>query len=572
MNNTLHSNISDSEILDQLNILKLAIDQTKDWVVITDRSGTILYINPEVEKLSGYTSEELLGHKPSVLKSELVPEKVYQKLWETIVRGEVYQNIITNRHKDGHLYYIASAITPVKNIDGKIKYFISTGREINNSSHFNQQIHDVMHYDALTGLLNRNSFIEEISHAKRQCNNLAVVSVTINKLGLINSKYGFVWGDKVIQEVGLRLRDILDKDAIVSRPEGKVFAILFLDFKNVSKIVQIINKIDEIIKVPIQVKDEQIHITVTFGISTYPSDKIAETEVQADALLTRSQLALSKAKKSSSLENYEFYTSAMNKQVSDQIHMEVEMYTAFKNDEFMSYYQPLINLKTGKICGLEALMRRKKSTGEIVPPNEFISLLEEMGLIVEVGFSLIEKICSQMRRWIDQYGYSVPVSINLSPVQFKDENFSEKMMQSIKKYKISPDLITFEITESMLIEDIGRTIGILENLKRYGFSISIDDFGTGYSSLSYIQKFKINRIKIDMSFVRHITTSEADQAIVKAIIMMAEGLNLETIAEGVETKEQLEIIRQLGSNVGQGYYWDKPLTAQEITDKYFAIG
>ena len=559
----------DSKVLEQLDIIKLAIDQVRDWIVITDKDGVILYANPVVEKLSGYKNEELVGNKPSVLKSHLVSRKVYEKLWETILKGRVYENIITNRHKTGSLYYIANVITPIKDKKGKINYFISTGREINNEKNINNQIHTAVYYDILTGLLNRQSFIEEISQAKKQCNSLAVISVTINKLGLINSKYGFIWGDKVIKIVGLRIKEILCKDCIVARPEGKVFAILFPDFQSPSKIVQLISKIEEAVKLPIQIKDETIHVSITFGISTYPSDKLTEADVDSDALLTRSQLALSNAKISGRLENYEFYTTSMNQQASDQIRIENELHAAFKEDQFISYFQPLISLKTGEMTGLEALMRRKKSTGEIVSPFEFISFLEETGLIVEVGFKLIEQICHQMSRWNDEYGLRVPVSINLSPVQFKDEYFSEKMMAIVTKFGISPELITFEITESMLIEDINRTVCILEGLRSYGFSISIDDFGTGYSSLSYIQKFKINRIKIDMSFIKNIVTNEADQAIVKAIIMMAEGLNLETIAEGVESKEQLEIIRKLGSNIGQGYYWDKPLSAEEITHKYF---
>ena len=552
-------------------MIQLAAEQVRDWILITDLSGTILYVNPEVEKISGYSEKELVGYKPSVLKSDLIPRKVYTRLWDTILSGKVYSNVVANRHKNGNLYYLASNITPVKDEEEKIQFFIATGRVISQDGKLEKQMHDVVHQDALTGLLNRNSFIEEVSQAQEYGENTAVIAVTINKLGLINSNYGFLCGDKVIQEVGYRIKSVLDEDCIVARPEGKVFAILFPNFKNPAKIVQMIKKIEEAVWVPIELKEEAIYISVRFGIATYPSETAKEknSRTDADSLLTMAQLALSKVKQSANLENYEFYTDTMNQQVMDQINMENEIYTAFEDDEFIPFYQPLICLDTGKPFGLEALARRKKATGEIVPPMEFISFLEETGLIVEVGFELIEQICDQIRSWIDEFGFSYPVAINLSPVQFKDEDFCKKMRRVVTEKGISPHLITFEITESMLIEDISLTISILEELRFYGFTVSIDDFGTGYSSLSYIQKFRINRIKIDMSFIRHIVTNEVDQTIVKAIIMMAEGLKLETIAEGVETKEQLEIIKRLGCDMGQGYYWERPLPADEISSKWY---
>ncbi len=559
----------DFRLSDEANTLKLAIDQTDDWVVVTDVEGTIIYANQGVEKLSGYKKEMILGNKPSIFKSHLVPESHYKKLWETILNGQVYSNVIMNRHKNGSLYYIACAITPVRDETGITKYFISAGRKISGNSSLSNQIYDVVHYDTLTGLLNRNAFIEEVSQSKQYQDSLAIVAITINKLGLINSRYGFLIGDKVIKKVGLKIREVVDISCVVSRVEGKVFGVLISNFENPTSIVQLIKKIERATAKPIKILDEEIYVSLTFGISTYPSDKIAEIDVPADALLTRAQLALSKAKNSNSLQSYEFYTYSMNKQVNMQMHMENEIFTAFKNDEFISYFQPLINLESGELSGLEALMRREKPTGEIASPFEFITFLETTGLIVDVGFSLIEKICKQMKYWIDEYGFSLPVSINLSPVQFKDALFCEKMMEITAKCGIPPKLITFEITESMLIEDVGRTVCIVERLRSQGFSISIDDFGTGYSSLSYIQRFEVNSIKIDMSFIRNIVDNSADQTIVKAITMMATGLDLYTVAEGVETKEQLELIKGLGVDVGQGYYWDKPLSAYEITQKYF---
>lgn len=552
-------------MIDILDTIKKTADQIADWIIVTDICGQILYVNPEVEDLSGYSKEELIGNKPSKFKSELVSNDVYKKLWKTILRGEPYLNLIVNRHKNGNLFHLANTISPIRNKDGEITYFISIAKSLNNEGKLKRQIHNAIHNDRLTGLLNRNSFIAEMSLAKLRYKKFAVIAISINKLGLINSKYGFLLGDKIIREVGMIVGENTCKNCVLSRVESKVFGLIVPNYENESQIVDMINRIDQSLNKPFKIKGEEVYVSVSYGITTYTSDNYEEIKSKDhDILLTRAQLALSSVKKHNILQRYEFYTPEMNKRARNIISMENEIYIAYKNDEFISYYQPFVDLKSGKICGLEALMRRQKPTGEIIAPNQFIESLEETGLIIEVGFSLIEKICKQMRNWIDSYGYCPPVSINLSPTQFKDEFFCEKLISIIEKEKVPSNLIVFEITESMLIEDVNRTICILERLRSRGFTISLDDFGTGYSSLSYIQRFKINTIKVDMSFIRNITRSQADQAIVEAIIMMAKALDLETIAEGVETKEQVEIIKDLGCDIGQGFYWDKPMPANQI--------
>ncbi|NLI90505.1 MAG: EAL domain-containing protein [Epulopiscium sp.] len=550
---------------DILNNIMETAEQIADWVIVTDICGVILYANPEVENLSGYSKEELIGNKPSKFKSDLVSNDVYEKLWETILRGEPYLNLIVNRHKNGNLFHLANTISPIRNKEGEIKYFISIAKSLNNEGKLKRQIHNAVHNDRLTGLLNRNSFIAEMSLAKLRYKKFAVIAISINKLGLINNKYGFLFGDKVIREVGIIIGENTSPNCVLSRVESKVFGLIVPSYESEVQIINMINKIDESLNKPFKIKGEEVYVSVSYGITTYTSDNYEEIKSKDhDLLLTRAQLALSSVKKYNTLQRYEFYTPEMNKRASNIISMESEIYTAYKNDEFISFYQPFIDLTSGEICGLEALMRRQKPTGEIIAPNQFIESLEETGLIIEVGFSLIEKICRQMRNWIDTYGCCPPVSINLSPTQFKDEFFCEKLIAIIEKEKVPTNLITLEITESMLIEDVNRTVCILERLRSHGFTISLDDFGTGYSSLSYIQRFKINTIKVDMSFIRNIRKSQADQAIVKAIIMMAKALDLKTIAEGVETKEQVKIIKDLGCDIGQGFYWDKPMPAKEI--------
>ena len=552
-----------SEHSKELDIIKLALEQIKTWVVLTDIYGDILYANSVVEDISGYSIGELLGRNPSVLKSDLMPHEIYVELWENVINGKAYKCVFANRHKDGNLYYLASSIYPIKDREGEIKYFLSIGSHMDDEDEFVQQIHEAMHYDRLTGFHNRNSFVEAIYQIREERKDIGILAISIKNMGLINTMHGFVFGDYVIKEVASKIKKVLGDDGILARIDGKRFGILLIDLNNPYRVIRIIELIEEAFEEPILVKGEELDISLSYGISMGAFDKDIMHR-DAEMLLTNAELALSRAGEGDLAKRYRFYMPSMNQEISERVDRERQINSAFRDDEFIPYFQPIIDITAGKISGLEALMRHRKPTGEIVAAGHFIDILEETGLIVDVGFNLIRKICAQMKRWIDGNGYNLPVSINLSPMQFRDIYFCNKVLDIIGEAGIPPRLINFEITESMLIEDIDRTMSILENMKERGFNVLIDDFGTGYSSLSYIQRLKIDCIKIDMSFLRNIVESNADQTIVKAIVMMSKGLNLQTIAEGIETKEQLDMIIELGCDMGQGYYWSHPLPAEGL--------
>ena len=552
------------KIKDVLNTVGLSIDQINDWIALTDKKGKALYANAAVEKISGYSKQEIIGNGLNIFKSHIMPDETYRQLWERILKGESYNCVFANRHKDGSIYYVANSIYPIKNETGKIKYFLSIGKEMNADGELTKQIHESMHYDKLTGLLNRNSFIENLSNMKWAYANMAVVVIKIRRLSIINKNYSFRSGEYTIKEVSDRIKKVLDEEMVFSRIEGNVLAILMTDYGNSYHIVRLINKIENSFKTPIRIENEDIYLSFSFGIATHHKEN---GKPDGDSLLADAQIALSQVRKNGSLERYEFYSTSLNEEVQDKIAIEKEVYEAFRNDRFVSYYQPVVDIETGRIIGLEALMRCEKGD-EVISPLRFMNTLEETGLISEVGYRLVQKISRQIKEWMKEYGGSLPVSINLSPVQFKNEYFCGKILDVISDEGIPAELITFEITESTLIENINRTMEILNEMRSRGFNVAIDDFGTGYSSLSYIQKFNINSLKIDMSFIKNIASNSGDQTIVNAVIMMAKGLNINTVAEGIETKEQLEVLKALGCNKGQGYYWSKPVKGSEISKIY----
>lgn len=555
----MDSNINDMQ--QEFDIIKMALEQVEDWVVLTDKKGIVLYANSAVEKISGYKKEELVGNNLNRLKSNMMPDETYSNLWTNLLKGENFDCVFANRHKNGEVYYVANSIYPVKNKNMELEYFISMGKELHSDDELTQQIHETMHYDKLTGLLNRNSFLENLSQTKWAKENVAVIVIKILRLGIINKQFSFGHGEHAIKEVSNKIKYILNEDVIFSRIDGNVLALSMTDYKNTHNLTRLIKQIEELFKEPIKVKGQELYISLAFGIATHNSN---DGEINAGNLLANAQIALSQVKIVNSPEKYEFYTSYMNDEMQNRVEIENKIYAAYKNNEFIPYFQPIINLKTGQVASLEALVRWKQENGELVPPGKFIKILEETGLIVEVGYRLMEQICQKIRNWREQYHFSHPIAINLSPVQFKDKSFEEKVLQLFEKESIPPELITFEITESTFIEDIELTKKTLEAIKSKGFNVSIDDFGTGYSSLAYLQKLKINTIKIDMSFIKNIVENEGDQIIVKAVTMMAKGLGLKTVAEGIETREQLEMAKKLGCDKGQGYYWSKPLPAEEI--------
>lgn len=556
----------ENQELNTLELMRVAIEQIQDWLVITDVDGNILYINNQVEKISGYDRSEVIGKKPSIWKSGESQAKIYTKLWETILSDRPYYGVIANRRKDGKIFYLANTISPVKDEYGEIRYFVSTAKDITQNYDLKKQLHDVIHYDTLTGLCNKKYFIEKVEKLLDKIRNSAMLVINVEKISVINNTCGFECGDQVIKQIGQHIQDTVDKTCLVGRIEEHVFGVFIPEFKKFPAVISLIKAIESSLKKPFRIDNSQLqelYIEVSTGVGVYPSDASTGTE-----LLIRAQTALSKVQSINTSYSYAFYTPQMNEEVERELLLETEIHKAYENDEFIPYFQPFINIKDGRVSGLEALMRRKNSKGEIIFPGEFIGKLEQMGLIEKVELKFIRKVCWQIRYWIDKGLKVVPVAINLSPLQFRNKNLVGEIITIIDEVGIPKNLITIEITESLLMEDIVITKEILQQLKEEGFLISLDDFGTGYSSLGYLKEFNADQLKIDMVFIREILKSKGDRAIVKAIIAMAGALGMKTVAEGIEQKEQLELLSQLGCDLGQGFYWDRALSAEEIGRKY----
>jgi diguanylate cyclase (GGDEF)-like protein/PAS domain S-box-containing protein len=547
---------------EEMKKLSTAVEQSSDWILITDREGNVEYVNKAVEQITGYKKEEIIGQNPRILKSGKHDEKFYKKMWDTILSGRSYVGIITNRKKNGELFDIYHTITPLKDDKGNITHFVATSKDITQQKLMEEKINYLAYYDTLTELPNRTLFtdrlnqsIARIDYDKRL---VGVLVINLDRFKLINDTFGPKIGDDVLKEIAKRLSVSVREGDTVARLGSDEFGITLAAIAHSEDIILIVEKLMKIISQAIKANEEEILITPGIGISVYPNDG---RDVQT--LIQNADIALSNAKEQGG-NNYQFYTQGMNKKASELILMERQLFNALNNDEFVLQYQPYWDINTKKIAGMEALVRWQSSDKGLVPPGKFIPVLEETKMIIEVGEWILRTAVRQVREWQNKGHPVVPISVNLSLIQFRQKDLAEMVKKVMEEFGLNTSLLTLEITESAFMQDIDFTKSVLKTLKEIGCSISIDDFGTGYSSLSYLKRFPVDNLKIDISFIREIATDPDTASIVTAIIGMAHTLNIKTIAEGVETEEQWKILRLLRCDVIQGYYLSKPLPAEEI--------
>lgn len=550
------------QIEEETQKLRMFVEQTSDWVIITNRDGNIEYVNNAAEAISGYKKEELIGKNPKLFKSEMHDAGFYKRMWEALFSGNPFIDIFINRNKKGEVFYIHQTIRPLKDKSGNITHFVATGKDVTQLKAMEEKLNFLAYNDILTGIPNRNFFVErlnrEIARSEYREKLFAVAVINIDRFKYINDTFGPAFGDHILKIAAERISVALRKGDVVARLGSDEFGIVFVDIRRSEDTAHIFEKIRRDFLQPIKLKDEEIMVELSAGVSFYPTDGKS-----ADELIKNANIGLTKAKKQGG-NVIQFYTLEMNKKMSELAQMERLLFRAMKENEFQVHYQPYWDINTKKTVGMEALIRWNNKELGSVPPSRFIPVLEETKMIMDVGAWVLKESCRQIKEWVDKGYKAVPVSVNLSLVQFKQKDLAEMITETLKGCGIKPGLITLEITESALMQDTEFTKHVLNKLKAAGFSISIDDFGTGYSSLSHLKKLPVDNLKIDISFIREIAHDPDTASIVTAIIGMAHTMNLKTIAEGVETEEQWKILRLLRCDLAQGFYYSKPVPAGEV--------
>lgn len=433
-----------------------------------------------------------------------------------------------------------------------------------NRKQWEQRLVELAQHDHLTGLPNRMLFQDRLDQALREANRsgilLGIMFLDLDRFKDINDTLGHAVGDKLLQSVAGRLRACIRDSDTVARLGGDEFAIITRNLQSIAEIGYLARRIIEALAKPHQLDGHEIHCTASIGVTVHPIN-----EGGTEQLLKNADLALYRAKETGR-DGFQFYDTEMNKSVQTRKILERQIRRALEKQEFILHYQPNVDARTGKVVGSEALVRWQSPSRGLVPPNDFIPLAEETGLIVPMGAWVLREACRQAKEWQDSGNMPGRVAVNLSPVQFRRRDFAETVMEILDETKLDPNNLELEITENVVMGDFNATAHTLETLYNNGIRLVIDDFGTGYSSLTYLKRFPVYKLKIDRSFVRDITTNPEDAAIATAIIGMAHNLKLQVIGEGVETLEQKAYLENCQCDEFQGFYFTKPLSPLQFAD------
>lgn len=528
-----------------MHITSTALENSDMWVIITDETGIIEYANNTVEKLSKYKIEELIGKKLNIFKSGFHSKDFYKNLWKTIKSGKIFNAIFINKAKDGTFFYLKNKIIPV-NYQG-IKKYISIALDITKEKKLLAQIEKIKYFDTLTLLYNKESFLEKTDKTIKTNNKEIhfMILIDIYNFSAVNEIIGFQNGNMLLQIIAQKLKEIISKK-IISRLDSDEFAI-FLENSNEKELLNILSKIKEIFEQPFIINGKEIKLSFNIGISNYPKDG-----EKAKSLISKASIALNIAKQKgpNTIKTFENYLlEDINKYIND-IH---KIKNCLERNRFLLFFQPYVDANTKKIKGAESLLRMINEKGEIISAGKYIELIEKNNLINKLTLNLLKQLDNTLSK------VNIQISFNLSAKNFYSNKIKLKLIELSNKYK---NRLVLEITETAAINNLDTITEFLNEIRKNGTLISLDDFGTGYSSLTYLEKLPIDILKIDLSFVKKITSSQKNQQIIKAIIELAKALNLKTIAEGVEKQEQYEILKDLKIDFIQGYYFYKPVDAK----------
>ena len=677
-----------------------AVEQSADAIVITDRDGKIEYVNSAFTLLTGYTSAEALGQNPRVLKSGSHPDEFYQKLWQTICRGEVWRGQLVNRRKDDTLYTEEMQISPVRATTGKITGYIAikrnvterkiaeeaqsflaaivensedaiiaaspagviltwnrgaetlfgcpaadaigkpvwafispertplmakcvsqvaqghvvsnyeglclrkdgssisvavTGfplrdsagkvvaitamlrditerkrlekglRESEERLHVTteEKIKFLAYHDALTQLPNRSLLLDRLDNAlagaRRRNEKVGLLLLNLDRFKTINDSFGRSFGDAALRDLAKRLKNCVREPDTVARTGGDEFVMILNGVSDPAVVMIAAERMMEAMSATFILQGHSFNVGCCIGISLFP-----EHGADCETLIRNADAAMVSAKESGH-GNIRFFTDEMNAKATQQLTMEKNLRFALEREEFFLVYQPQVEIASGRIMGFEALIRWQQPELGLIPPDRFISIAERNDLIIPIGEWVLRTACGQIREWQDHGLSAVPVAVNVSAVQFHQENFCALVGQALRESGLSPEYLELELTESLLISTADATVARFHELKEMGLKLAIDDFGTGYSSLAYLKELPIDRLKIDKAFIRNIAVNYDDAAIVTAMISMTKSLRLKVIAEGVETEAQMSFLREHDCDAVQGFYFSKPVSVLEAT-------
>ena len=548
---------------EQLRLWAKVFESSSEGIFITDAERRIISVNRAFVEITGHRPEEVTGRPPSLLGSGLYDGSVFEAIWASIDAVGHWQGEIRDRRKSGEAYPAWVAVTAARNAHGAVTNYIAIFSDISDRKAAEERIRFLAHHDCLTGLPNRSLLRDRleqaIAKARRKGERVALLFIDLDRFKTINDSLGHHVGDSLLQLVAERLKACLRSDDTVCRLGGDEFIIVLSEIANVEDAAKVAAKVGEVLAEPYCIAGAEFHVTPSTGISLFPDDGL-----DIDTLIRNADAAMYCAK-DNGRNNYQFFTADLNTRALERLSLETSLRRALEREELVLHYQPQVDLRTGRITGVEALVRWLHPEMGLVYPERFIPVAEDTGLIVPLGEWVLRTACAQAKAWNEAAADPVGVAVNLSARQFRQHDLVRTVARTLDETGLDPRRLELELTETMVMQRPDEAILTLGRLKAMGLQLAIDDFGTGYSSLAALKRFPIDRLKIDRSFVREISVDPDDAAIVYAIISLARSLQLNVVAEGVDAGEQVEFLRRHRCDVMQGFLFFPPLPEDEAT-------
>ena len=561
-----HANITERRLAeDELRIAAVAFS-TQNGMVITDPEGNILRVNPAFTRLTGYSAAEAVGQTPALLRSGRHGPLFYQRMWQAIKDEGRWQGEIWNKRKNGQIYAEMLNITAIDTPDRGVAYYVANFSDITADKEAEAEIHRLAYYDVLTSLPNRRLLQDRLGQAvaatARSQLYGAIFFIDLDNFKALNDTRGHDVGDLLLVEVAQRMRAVVREGDTVARLGGDEFVVLMEDLgadrhEAVALAAQLGEKLHAVIGQPFMLKDDEYQCNLSIGVGLFHAGDTVED------LFKHADLALYQAK-NAGRNLLRFFDPAMQAELDQRSALEAELRRALNKQQLRLFYQPQVD--AGRhVIGVEALLRWQHPQRGLVPPNDFIPLAEETGLILPIGLWVLETACAQLKAWENnERSRDLRIAVNVSARQFRQADFVEHINLVLAASGANPARLKLELTESVVLEDVADTIRKMAEIKPLGVSFSMDDFGTGYSSLAYLAQLPLDQLKIDQSFVRNLPGHRNHETIARAIITLGHGLTMEVIAEGVETEAQREFLEMHGCHAYQGYLFSRPLPIEEL--------
>ncbi|MBR9867061.1 MAG: EAL domain-containing protein [Oceanospirillales bacterium] len=547
---------------EKLRLASAVFSVAAEAIMVTDQQNRIQMVNESFEQITGYSEVEVLGNTPALLKSDIHTPAFYQAIYRKLEDNHAWEGEIWNRRKNGEVYPQWLTISSRFNPAGELEGYVALFSDITQRKHDEAIIIHQANYDTLTGLCNRHLFEDRLKHAlalsDRSQTKTALLFIDLDRFKYVNDTFGHCAGDLLLKQVAERITSCIRKSDTVARIGGDEFAVVIPELARVSDIEGIAQKILQSLVNPYQLEKNEAYISCSIGIAIYP-----DNGSDSERLLLNADNAMYKAKQKGR-NTREYFNQQLNEDSQRRSQLEQDLYKALERDQFYLLYQPIWSVDGSRIESIEALIRWQHPKRGMVSPNEFIAIAEESVLIHSIGKWVIQETCRFARQLADSCTNAPKVSMNISSSQFLRGDVEKHLTSELTALKLNGSALIVEITESILLLDEQKIYQQLESIVSMGIDIAVDDFGTGYSSLSYLKKYPVQRLKIDKSFIDDLETNKDTQSLVSGMISLANSLSLKTVVEGVETQSQLDLLRQFGSPMIQGYLLARPMTGDML--------